>query len=215
MKSENPSSVLSPADSYSKPTRLSFPKDEIRHEWLPMLLDTYFITDQGVYEGIAREQRKGRVLACCKGCSACCRAHTTIPIYPLEITGLYWYVIEQTSGDTREKLKQQCASHQAGNPCPLLVDGACGVHPLRPQACRHFNVFSRPCAEGEDAFYTRREDVLTPLKKYKDEALAKMLPFHNVIGRNQRREAIKTGLLHSYAQVLQELDWSKLAKRMA
>ncbi len=207
--------MLTPQESYSKPERLSHPVHEARLDWLSMLLDIYFITDCGVAEGIQREERKGRELACFKGCSACCRSHTTIPIFPIEITGLYWYIIEQTEGEIREKLKNQCHTHQAGQPCPLLVDGACGVHPMRPQACRHFNVFNTPCAEGEDAFYTRRQDVLTPIKKYKDNAMAKMLPFHNITGRNQRREAIKNNSLNGYVRVLQEIDWSKLAKRIS
>ncbi len=205
---------LTPQESYSKPARLSYPVHEARLDWLSMLLDIYFITDRGVTEGILRETRKGRELACFKGCSACCRSHTTIPIFPLEITGLYWYIIELTEGELREKLKKQCDTHQVGQPCPLLVDGACGVHPMRPQACRHFNVFGTPCAEGEDAFYTRRQDVLTPLKKYKDEAALKMLPFHKITGRNQRRDAIKNNVLNRYVQVLQEIEWPKLAKRI-
>lgn len=200
--------------SYFEPRRLSYPTEEARHEWLPLLLDIYLITDRGVWEGVRRQENKGRTLSCSKGCSACCRAHTTIPVYPIEITGLYWYIIEKTGGEVREKLRLQCASHEEGQACPLLVDGACGVHPMRPQACRHFNVFGKPCAEGEDAFYTRREDVLTPIKKYKDEALSKMLPFHKITGRSQKRDAIKQGLLNNYVKVLQEIDWPKLAKRM-
>lgn len=201
--------------AYPTPTRLSFPEEERRHHWLPMLIDVYFTTDQGVSEGIRRQEAKGKELACFKGCSTCCRSHTTIPVYPLEITGLYWYLIQKTTGELRDKLKQQCANHQSGDPCPFLVDGACGVHPMRPQACRHFNVFGTSCAEGEDAFYTRREDVLTPISKYKEEALAQMLPFHDIVGRKQRRDAMKSGLIHSYVQVLQEIDWPKLAKRMS
>ena len=202
------------APAYPAPKRLSFPEEEKRHEWLPMLMEIYFITDKGVAEGIRRQEAKGQTLACAKGCSTCCKAHATIPVFPMELTGLYWYLIQKTSGDMRLKLQSQCANHQTGESCPLLVDGACGVHPLRPQACRHFNVFNQPCEEGEDAFYTRREDVLTPLKKFKEDALAKMLPFHNINGRTQRRDAIKSGLINSYVQVLQEVDWPKLAARM-
>lgn len=206
--------TLTPQESYPKPARLNYPVEESRHSWLPMLLDIYHTTDIGVAEGINKEQRKGRELACFKGCSSCCRAHLDIPIFPIEITGLYWYVIEQSAGEVREKLRSQCKSHKPGEACPLLVDGACGVHPMRPQACRHFNVFGTPCAEGEDPFYTRRKDVLTPIKKYKDKAQDLMLPFHNVKGRNQRREAIKNGLLNGYVKVLQEIEWHKLADRM-
>ena len=205
---------LTPKASYPKPSRLSYADDESRHDWLPILLDIYFTTDQGVAAGIQREAKKGRELACFKGCSACCRSHTTIPIFPIEITGLYWYIIEKSTGDIRERLKEQCRSFEKGNPCPFLIDGACGVHPMRPQACRQFNVFGTPCAEGEDAYYTRRQDVLTPIKKYKDDAMAKMLPFHNITGRAQRREAMKTGLLNNYVKVLQEVEWPKVAERM-
>ena len=77
------------------PRRLSFPADEIAQKWLPMLLDAYFIADQGIYEGISREEKQGRKLACTKGCSNCCKAHLTIPIYPLELLGLYWYTTEK------------------------------------------------------------------------------------------------------------------------
>lgn len=207
--------TLPTENPYPEPQRLSFPYDEKRHQWLPMLLDIYHITDRGVREGILREEKKGRNLACHKGCSSCCKTHTSIPVYPLEITGLYWYIIEQVEGELRNRLKQQCAEHQSGHPCPFLVDGACGVHPMRPQACRHFNVFTTPCEEGEDAYYTRRKDVLTPIKKFKEEAMLTMLPFHDVKGRAQKREAIKTGLVHRYVQVLQEVDWSKFSHRIS
>ncbi len=206
--------IQSSETSYLEPERLKFPTEEVRHNWLPMLLDIYYITDRGVHEGILRQNSKGKTLACFKGCSACCRSHTTIPVFPIEITGLYWFIIEKTSGEIREKLRQQCATHEKGQPCPLLVNGTCGVHPMRPQACRHFNVFGRSCEEGEDAYYTRREDVLTPIKKFKDDALAKMLPFHKINGRAQRRDAIKQGLMNTYVKVLQEIDWLKLSKRM-
>jgi uncharacterized protein len=202
------------APSYSEPQRLIYSTEEVRHDWLPMLLDIYYITDQGVREGVRRQENKGRELACYKGCSSCCKAHTTIPVYPIEITGLYWYIIEQSKGEIRESLRKQCAAHEQGQPCPLLINGACGVHPMRPQACRHFNVFGNSCEEGEDAYYTRRGDVLTPIKKYKDEALSKMLPFHKINGRSQRRDAIKNNSLNQYVKVLQDIDWSKLSKRM-
>jgi hypothetical protein len=31
-----------------------------------------------------------------------------------------------------------------------------------------FNLFDRACAEGEDAFYTRRRDLLTPIRRFAD-----------------------------------------------
>ena len=85
---------------------------------------------------------------------------------------------------------------------------------MRPIACRQFNVFDRVCAEGEDAFHTRRGDVLTPLRRYADEAYDLMLPFYGIKDRKERRAAVKSGRIHALARVLQGLDWTKLAQRM-
>ena len=66
--------------AYPPPKRLCFAEDEARHEWLAPLLDGYHLSDQGVHEGIRREQAQGRRLACSKGCAACCRADLSIPV---------------------------------------------------------------------------------------------------------------------------------------
>lgn len=200
--------------SYPEPKRLSFPADEAKNKWLPMLLDAYFIADKGLYQGIRRRLNQGHKLACAKGCSSCCKTNTTIPVYPLELVGLYWYAIEKIHAEQREKLKTQLRNFTKGNPCPFLIEGICSAYLMRPLACRHFNVFNKPCDEGEDAYYTRRHDVLTPIEKYKNKALSTMLPFHGIKERAKRREAIKTGFIHGFAETLQELEWSKLAKRM-
>lgn len=198
--------------------RLAFPEDEARQSWLPLLLSAYALVDAGVEEAIAREQAQGRRLACHKGCAACCRSHTTIPVYPLELIGITWYAVEKLTGPVRERLKRQLRDHKAGaqqdGPCPLLVDDACSVHPLRPMACRQFNVFDRVCAEGEDAYYTRRTDVLTPIRGYVDAALDAMLLFHGVTQEEQRRGLVDTGQVHRLVKLLQQYDWPKLAERM-
>jgi uncharacterized protein len=115
---------------------------------LPLLLEAYAIVDAGIHEAIRREEKQGRALACHKGCAACCRSHTTIPVYPLELIGINWYVVEKITGPLREQLKIQLRDHKKGEPCPLLMDNACTVHPLRPMACRQFNVFDKVCTEG-------------------------------------------------------------------
>ncbi len=201
-------------NGYGAPERLSFGIDEAVFPWLPMLLDAYFIVDQGVAAGVRREQKKGRRLACAKGCSNCCRAHKTIPVYPLELVGLTWYVTEKLKGPERVALKQQLRAHRKGDPCPFLVDGVCAVHPMRPMACRQFNVFGEVCAEGEDAYYTRRRDVLTPDPKHADKAFFTMLPFYGVHDTAERRKLAKTGAVHQLAQVLQECGWDSLAAKM-
>ncbi len=201
-------------DSCPSPERLRFPEAEERHDWLAPLLDAFYATDQGVHEGIRRQQRQGRTLACNKGCGSCCETHTTIPVYPLELIGLYWYAAEQIEGELRDRLRDSLRAFETGAPCPFLLDQRCAVHPMRPMACRHFNVFGRPCAEGEDAYHTRRADVLTPIRRYQDEAFFHLLPFHGVKSKAERRQAIKKGTVHALARVLQELDWNRLADRM-
>lgn len=194
--------------------RLAFPGDEAHQAWLAPLLTAYAIVDTGVAEGIDREQAQGRTLACHKGCAACCRSHTTIPVYPIELIGITWYAVEKLTGPARAALMRQLRAHHSGEPCPLLVDNACSIHPLRPMACRQFNVFGQVCAEGEDAYYTRRADVLTPNRAYLDAALDTVLPFHGATQETQRRALIESGEVHRLVKVLQDYDWAKLAERM-
>lgn len=199
----------------SEPQRLHFDQAEQRIQGLSALLEAYYVTDQGVHEAIRREQAQGRQLACAKGCSTCCHTHADIPVYPLELIGIYWYATEQLDDPVREALKARLAAYPQDEGCPFLLDGACAIHPLRPMACRNFNVFGQPCAEGEDAYHTRRQDVLTPLRRYQNDALFLMLPFHGVKAKGERRRAIKDGSVHLIARVLKSLDWPRLAERMA
>jgi Fe-S-cluster containining protein len=194
--------------------RLTFAADEKRLPWLSLLLEMYHTTDQGVAQGIRQGERQGRTLACTRGCAACCRSHVDIPVYPLELAGIAWFATERLSGELREKLQRQLAQHAANPSCPFLADEACSIHPLRPMACRHFNVFDRACAEGEDAFHTRRGDVLTPVAFYKNKALAMMLRHHQVPTETERKAHVADGSVHNLAQSLRGLRWENLAKRM-
>jgi hypothetical protein len=141
--------------------RAAFPEAEAKLIWLNLLLDAYSVVDVGVELALA-QQSKGRVLACRKGCAGCCRIQAAVPVYPLEMAGMAWYCTEAVSGDQRFILADQLESFEEGKPCPFLVDEICVIYPLRPMACRQFNVFGLPCAENEDPFYSRPEDVLTP-----------------------------------------------------
>ena len=194
--------------------RLAFPEDEQRHAWLSMLLDAYHITDRGVAEGIARMTRSGHRLACAKGCAHCCITHRSIPVYPLELVGITWYATEKLDGPVRQVLKKALQAHRSGDPCAFLVDGACSIHPMRPMACRQFNVFNTACGPNEDAYYTRRGDVLTPNRRYADEAFMKMLPFYGIKDRSERRRLVKEGGQHSLAKDMQTLNWGSLAAKM-
>lgn len=198
----------------SAQSRLTFAADEARLPWLVLLLEVYDTTDQGVAQGLRQAERQGRTLACARGCAACCRSHGDIPVYPLELAGIAWYVTEHLGGELRETLRRQLAQHAARPSCPFLVDEACAIHPLRPMACRHFNVFDRACAEGEDAFHTRRADVLTPVVFHKDKALATMLRHHQVPTGAARKARVADGSVHRLAQSLRAVRWENLAQRM-
>lgn len=195
--------------------RLCFKEEEKRFPWLPMLLDAYAVIDEGVSVAVnAEEKKRGLKLACKKGCNYCCGTHKDIPVYPLEMVGIYWFSIEKMDTPLRAVLKGQLLNFNKAKPCPFLIDGSCSVHPLRPIACRQFNVFNRPCGEGEDPFYTRRDDVLTPRQVYADRAFYTMLPFYGITDERAKAIAIKNKFIHTQVQVLQSCNWKELARRM-
>jgi Fe-S-cluster containining protein len=198
----------------SRAKRLSFPDDEKNHSWLKLLLEAYYIVDKGIVQAIDAEKKTGRKLACAKGCSSCCKTHKDIPVYPLELIGISWYVTEEMTGAGRELLRKQLESHKKDDPCPFLMEGACSVHPVRPMACRQFNVFGKPCEEGEDLYYTRREDVLSPVKKYVDQAFFIMLPFYGVEKESERIKIVETGAFHKMVKELNACNWKSLAEKM-
>ncbi len=198
-----------------RPTRLHFPDDEQRQPWLALLLEIQFICNQGVDHAIRMD---GRRLACARGCASCCRSHADIPVYPLELMGISWYLLEKleegAGAEVRERVRQQMERHRELGACPFLVDEACAIHPLRPMACRQFNVFTTVCQPGEDAYHSRRGDVLTPNAKQKDAALSEMLRHHGVKGELERHRLVASGEVHRLAQSLREMRWEAIAVRM-
>ncbi|MBI5409642.1 MAG: YkgJ family cysteine cluster protein [Nitrospirae bacterium] len=198
----------------SKAKRLSFPDDEKKHSWLGLLLDAYFIVDKGIAKAIEEEKKKGRKLACAQGCSSCCRTHKDIPVYPLELICISWYATGKVTGAVREALKKQLEGYKKNGPCPFLIEGACSIHPMRPMACRQFNVFGKPCEEGEDPFYSRREDVMNPVKKHVDQAFYIMLPFYGIEKESERIKVVESGSFHKLVKDLHACNWKTLAKTM-
>ncbi|MCK5698035.1 MAG: YkgJ family cysteine cluster protein [Gammaproteobacteria bacterium] len=214
MKQQNSNNNSSQISAYPAPQRIDFTEFEQRLPWLTLLMDAYLITDQGISESINREEKQGKKLACARGCATCCESHETIPVYPLELMGMYWYATEVLSGELRNMLKAQLHHLDTLQSCPFLIENSCSIHAVRPMACRSFNVFNTPCHKGEDAYYTRRQDVLTPLKKYQDDAWFIMLPFYKIKNKTERRKMIKGGVMHKMAKVMRELNWSALASQM-
>ncbi len=194
--------------------RLRFDVDEARLGWLPKLLDSYAIIDEGVAEAIAEhEEVQGSRLACRRGCANCCRFQRDIPVYPHELVGIYWYATEKIEGPERETLIKQLKAHGAKSPCPFLVGDLCSIHPLRPTACRQFNVFGRPCARNEDPFFNRREDVLTPKQEYTDRAFEKMLFFYG-FKKDMDVATMVADIIHNQVRNLRDIEWARLAEMM-
>jgi len=194
--------------------RFSLPEDEKHLPWLSLLLDAYHIIDKGIAASIEAERKKGRKLACAKGCSSCCVTHKDIPLYPLELQGLIWYVTERFSGPEREILKTQLSQFTRDRACPFLIEGACSIHPIRPMACRQFNVFVSPCEEGEDPFHTRRHDVMDPVKKHVNQAFFIMLPYHGIEKESDRIKFIEAGEMHKMVRELHGCNWKALSEKM-
>ena len=193
--------------------RLRFPADERRLPWLPLLLDAYAIADTGVAVAIRKQEKKeGKKLACGKGCGTCCVHQTDLPLYPHEIVGIYWYATEKITGPARERLEIRLSSNAAGSGCPFLIDDSCIIHPLRPVGCRQFNVVTAPCATGEDPYFTRRDDVLTPDQEYLDRTFAAVLPFYGLKREGDVSAALRA--IRSQIMNLLSFDWSKLAVLM-
>ena len=193
-------------------TRLHYPGDEKRLPWLPLLLDAYAMADEGVALAIRNEEKRRRQrLACGKSCGSCCEHQKDLPLFPHELVGIYWYVLEKVGASERKILKDRLGERTADSPCPFLFDGSCSIHPMRPMGCRQFNVFGQPCAPGEDPYYTRRGDVLTPLADYTDRAFAAVIPFYELV---ETDPAAAIRLIRAQIMNLQTFDWGKLAGNM-
>ena len=105
---EKPQSALD-KNSYR---RMRFPDEESRFPWLSMLLDSYAIIDEGISVAIVKEETERNIkLACKEGCDICCRVNKDIPVYPIELVGIYWFSAEKAAQPIRETLKKQLSNH--------------------------------------------------------------------------------------------------------
>ena len=134
-------------------------------------------------------------MACVRGCLHCC--YNQISLSEPEALFLGLYVHERLGPERLARVDADAdavlarikglTKHQVGAirhlvPCPLLEDGACSVHPVRPLACRGWN--------SVDAEACRRSvadrDPLAPIENH---------PFPRLLA-----DAIQTGLLQGVRQ---------------
>lgn len=134
----------------------------------------YSAVDEATADGVARLRREqGIVPACKRGCCYCCRYHIVTNI--AEAHTLVQYIKRRFSTDQIVELRRRTEywhawdnSRPGRHPvpsvappidlfrddpfCPLLVDGACSVYPVRPVACRTHFVHSHPrlCRAASD-----------------------------------------------------------------
>jgi Fe-S-cluster containining protein len=92
-------------------------------------------------------KHKGLSLACRHGCALCCVFRVHVRAH--EVFAIVNYIAANFSADEKSallvRLEKHAAriapmsrgEHQTTNvPCPLLVDSACSVYPVRPFGCR-------------------------------------------------------------------------------
>ncbi len=194
--------------------RYSYPEDEAKYDWLPMLLDAYNILDRAVAIGLDEERRKRRQeVACTKGCSNCCLS-PRVPFVGIELAGISWYASEKLAGSIREKVKHQLQHHVETTQCPFLVDDACSIYPVRPIACWEYHFFGNPCAKGEDAWETRRKDIWSPGRDVAQKVAMKILPFFGITSKNQKIQAFKSGFIAAQSKEMHHFDWNHVYKTM-
>jgi len=192
-------------------------EDESRQPWLVRLLDSLAVIDAGIEQTLQRERAAGRRLACSMGCAHCCRNHL-IPVTPLEVEGICWFVLTQLKGvrrsDVLHSLEAWQAAAQQQRVCAFNVRDVCTVYPLRPVACRQFHVFREACVAGEDVFAVRPEDVLRPPGAYRREADRLQLPHYGFATAEAVEQALEGKYLRSVSQSLLDCDWGRLLRAM-
>lgn len=97
-----------------------------------------------------QELQKCKDIACHKGCDACCKKASSIPLVTTEATVILAYIKEKARTAQGQKILQQMKSYTGmDDQCPFLVDSECGIYAVRPLACRTFYIHGEPCTEDE------------------------------------------------------------------
>jgi Fe-S-cluster containining protein len=194
--------------------RERYPQDEAKYEWLPLLLDAYHVSDEGITEELGEEgERRGHRVACHKGCHVCC-LKPAVPITPLEFKGISWYVSENMGEPVRSKVREQLLKHQESTACPFLVEQECSIYPVRPLACRQFYMFREVCKEGEDPAESRPADMFQPSRDIAQRVSLVMLPHYGITEYAEKVKAFEAGYIGRQAGLMCNCDWNLLVHTM-
>jgi Fe-S-cluster containining protein len=159
--STDPTSVGRPADYFLDRTSLNEarfrqfvlaeydaePAEKRRRNPQEALLRFYGRQDAAIDKTIRAAKQK---VACRSGCSTCC--HYKVEARAVEVLAIRDYVnahfspaqrasvVERAEHNVAEAADWSHVEHLARNQrCPLLIDDACSVYPVRPANCRSFH----------------------------------------------------------------------------
>jgi hypothetical protein len=193
--------------------RNPFPDDEDRLPWLAILLDSYAIADEANAAVLADCSRRQVDIACHKGCDSCCQ-RPSVPVCELELLGIEWFVVEKLAEPARSRVVAQLLACRSTPRCPFLIEGACGIHPVRPLICRQFFVRSRPCSPGEDVMQTRPQDVVLPPLSSARRIAMRLLDHYGFRKPSDKLRAFERGFVGQNSRLMINHDWSAVSVRM-
>ncbi|QJB56507.1 YkgJ family cysteine cluster protein [Pseudodesulfovibrio sp. zrk46] len=189
---------------------LRFPEDEAVLPWLSMLLDAYDITNENVRTVMEKDIQSGLSVACSSGCGMCCSCEP-IPLTSLELSGIIWFIRRKMYLGPRQRIEESIKRFSGKVGCPMLIDEKCSIYPMRPIACRHFNVYERTCEPGEEVMDTRPEHVLKPDHDKAQAAYRAMLPYYGITDPKLQEAALQQNYLFKNCSVFMHMvDWDAL-----
>jgi Fe-S-cluster containining protein len=119
---------------------------------LRSIADTTMEAFASTVAGLEGPSPPDKALACKKGCDHCC--HVTVLADAATVIRIADYVTETFSPaqrmlldmrliDYEDRVEKMTPAERSRSriACPLLVDGTCSVHPVRPLVCRAFNSY--------------------------------------------------------------------------
>ena len=187
--------------------------DEQKYHWLPILLDSYAICDDGTSHDLADHiKTRGQSVACHKGCSACC-LNPMVPVSEIELRGISWYVSERLDVNTQDQLIPRLENQQTSTECPFLLSNDCSIYPMRPIACRIFHVFNKVCAPHEHVDRTRPKDIFVQGRQTARRVAMRFLDgdVYGLKSNEEKERAFEEGIMLKMATQMHEVNWKVLA----